>query len=40
MGDMKLVFYFVSAYSVVVLTSLWLMLGHRLKQSRVLIRRR
>jgi hypothetical protein len=40
MTDMNLVFYFVSGYSVVVLTSLWMMLGHRLKQGRVLIRRR
>jgi hypothetical protein len=39
-GDFNYVLYFVGGYSVVVLTSLWVMLGHRAKLGLVGIRKR
>lgn len=39
-GDFNYVLYFVGGYSVVVLTSLWVMLGHRAKLGLVSVRKR
>jgi hypothetical protein len=39
-GDFVQVLYFIGGYSVVVLTSLWMLLGQRLKQSAALARKR